>query len=1334
MHLQRVVEVWNPTSQRVGTGYLVTDHLVLTAHHNVSPSGAGGDGGLEIRRLGLGPAKDQPWVAARVVWPDEPPDLAADPGGDAALLLITDGEWVPPDCPPVAWGRLAPPGEGRGRTDCVAVGFPQAEARGGRRDTKEIRGHIEALTGLKSCLIHAHVDQVATPHGGSTTSRWAGTSGAALFCGTALVGILVVDRARDYPATLLRAVPVAGLAARPGFATTIKATGGALTLQEVTSLAAHGLASAYAVEARVGLNNLPELPSRIFVGRSDALHELAAALNRGSQAVTQTLHGLGGVGKSTLALHYAHTHLDAYRLVWWIRCDTPDLITADLAALAGRLRGGITGDLTTPQAADWALGWLQEHPGWLLILDNAEHPSFLASLTGQLRHAGRHLITSRYAEGWAAESLALPVLADDASLELLTRFTGLTDPANQDQAGLLAEELGHLPLALEQAGAFIRQSKLQTVSEYRDLLHEDTAYTVDVPADHTRPERTMARIWRVTLDALAQLDPLTVRILRTVAWFAPTPLPRDLLDRLADHPARLARALGLLGAYSMITLGSDTLAVHRLVQTIARTPDSEFGLRSHLPPDPHRAPGAIERARREAAVLLADALPDDPQTNVAGWPRWRALIPHVQAHVDASDSTQDTAATECVLYESAVFMRSQGLIPQAKSLVDRSVESGTRIHGADDTHTFASRALQASVYEDLGDLERAIKLWEAVLADIQRVSGPNHPDALAARNNLATTCQRAGNLGRSISLLEAVLAEEERVQGPDHRRTLVARSNLAGVLRDAGDLERAIGLYEATLADLERTLGSDHPDTLSVRNRYASACELKGDLGLAISLHKAASDDLERLLGADHPNTLASRDGLAGAYESAGNLGQAIRLYEATLAVRLRVLGAEHPDTLTSRNNLAFAYGSAGDLGRAVPLHEATLADRERVLGADHPDTLSSRNNLACSYEELGDLDRAVPLLEATLADRDRVLGADHPHTLGSRNLLACAYASMGDPRRAVLLHEATLADRERVLGADHPESLSSRASLAAASQSAGDLGRSVSLYESTLADRERVLGVDHPDTLKTRAELAGAYRSTGDLGRAIPLLQAAHADHERVLGADHPNTLSTCSNLAHAWQAAGNLAQAISLFEATLTDRQRVLGADHLRTIASRSSLAGAYLAAGDPGRAIPLFEAVLTDRKRVLGDDHPDSLSSRNEVARAYQAAGYLTWAIRCFETTLADHERVLGVDHLNTLATRHDLARAYHAAKDPVRAVPQYEATLAGLADKLGARHLDTLSALNNLAGAYQIAGKLTQAISMYEGAYAGCAEVCGDEAPLTRAVRGNLIGAYLERHPL
>lgn len=402
--MQRVVEVWDPTGRIAGSGYLITDHLVLTAYHNIQRARSAPQRAVEVRRLALHGEQQAAWVAAEVLWPEQPPDLEQDPHTDAALLLITDSAWQPPaTAAPVRWGRLpAPsPGAAEARVACVALGFPEAEERDGKRDTKEISGHIETLSGLKSGLITAHIDQVATPGAAGASSSWSGASGAALFCGNLLTGVLTTDRARYYPGNQLIAVPLTTLAARPGFTSTIKAAGNSLSLEDITIAVGgdHPPTGPYDVDAPLGLHNLPDLPTRVFVGREEALATLVAAMEQDSKAITQTVQGLGGVGKTTLALHYAHAHRDSYQLVWWIRADTLEQITTDLAALTTSIHGAATGR-TTAEDAEWAIRWLQTHPGWLLILDNAEHPDTIRHLLGQLHHAGRHLITSRFAHGW----------------------------------------------------------------------------------------------------------------------------------------------------------------------------------------------------------------------------------------------------------------------------------------------------------------------------------------------------------------------------------------------------------------------------------------------------------------------------------------------------------------------------------------------------------------------------------------------------------------------------------------------------------------------------------------------------------------------------------------------------------------------------------------------------------------------------------------------------------------------------------------------------------------------------------------------------------------------
>ncbi|MFC5833144.1 FxSxx-COOH system tetratricopeptide repeat protein [Nonomuraea insulae] len=840
------------------------------------------------------------------------------------------------------------------------------------------------------------------------------------------------------------------------------------------------------VAAPPGLVNLPR-HTRTFVGRSDELAGLEAVLRGGGEVVVAAVHGLGGVGKSTLAAHYAlaqarspapgqeHAAGGGLNPVWWITADSGPAVEAGLAGLATALQPELATVLPLEARAERATAWLAAHDGWLLVLDNVVDPADVRLLLERTL-AGQVLVTSRLGEGWHhldAHVLRLDVLGEREAIKLLARLAAPGLSRDVVQAGLdqgevegldgaaeLVRELGHLPLAIEQAGAYLHQTRL-TPRAYLNLLRQQPAVMYDRAARGADAERTIARIWRLTLDQLADI-PLAGALLRVLAWYGAEPIPRTLLDGLDTDASEVQHALGELAAYNMITLDSETVTVHRLVQAVARTPD---------PDDPHREAAAIDAARDQATRLLNDTLPATPW-DPAGWPAWRTLLPHSTALIDHVPPNADTAATAYLFNQTGIYLDNQGAVTRAIACLERARTAWERVLGAAHPTTLASRNNLAGAYRAAGDLGRAIPLYEQTLVDFERVLGAAHPTTLASRNNLAGAYRAAGDLGRAIPLHEQTLADRERVLGSAHPATLISRNNLAYAYRAAGDLGRAIPLFETTLAERERVLGAAHPDTLASRGNLAYAYQVAGDLGRAIPLFETTLAEQERVLGAAHPHTLTSRNDLAMAYESAGDLGRAIALLEATLAERERVLGAAHPDTLTSRGNLAYAYESAGDLHRAIPLYEVTLADCERVLGAAHPTTLTSRHNLVYAYRAAGDLGQAIPMLEAMLAEREKVLGAAHPTTLAYRGNLAAAYWGAGDLGRAIPLFEVTLADCERGQGADHPDTLASRSNLATAYRAVGDLGRAIRLYEQTLADCERVLGLGHPTTQAVRTGL----------------------------------------------------------------------------------------------------------------------------------------------------------------------------------------------------------------------------------------------------------------------
>ncbi|MFI9393067.1 tetratricopeptide repeat protein [Streptomyces bauhiniae] len=736
------------------------------------------------------------------------------------------------------------------------------------------------------------------------------------------------------------------------------------------------------VPAHEGMSNLPRHRTG-FVGRKDELERLDRVLSRPGAVLVQALHGLGGVGKSTLAAHWADTREHGCQPVRWFTADSPAGVAQGLVELAVALQPA-SRVLPVEALAEWGLQWLASHTGWLVVLDNVNDPADIAPLLDRVP-GGRFLITSRLAEGWEEDVtlVRLDVLDADESLALITSIITRKGPRDLDGAAELCTELGHLPLAVEQAGAYIAQNPFTTPRTYLQLLAEHPATMYERGGATTRAERTVARVWDITLDRIATQQPEAIDLLRALAWYAPEDIPLHLCAGLAAQPA-LATALGLLSAYSMITPdpATGTLAVHRLVQALARTPD---------PANPHRTPDLIDQARTLATINLDNALPgqwEDPVT----WPGWRALLPHIDAVTRHAAEDTDTLATAHLLNETGLYIKGQGLVSRSISALERAHTSLVRILGDDHPHTFAIRNNLANAYQAIGDPARAIALHRRNLEDRTRVLGPDHPHTITSSNNLASAYQAAGDPARAIALHRRNLEDRTRTLGPDHPHTLASSNNLASAYQNAGDPARAISLFEQNLKDSLRILGPDHTDTLTSRNNLATAYLDAGDPARAIPLFEQNLEVFAVSFGPDHPHTLATRNNLADSYHAVGDAARAVTLHRQNLDDRMRVLGSDHPDTLITRNNLATAYLDAGEPSRAISLLDRALEECKRTVRPDHPHVFAARNNLASAHRAVGNLDDAITLFKQNLALCLERFGADHSLTTQTQRGYASAW------------------------------------------------------------------------------------------------------------------------------------------------------------------------------------------------------------------------------------------------------------------------------------------------------------------------------------------------------
>ncbi|NNN37418.1 tetratricopeptide repeat protein, partial [Streptomyces sp. S3(2020)] len=558
------------------------------------------------------------------------------------------------------------------------------------------------------------------------------------------------------------------------------------------------------------------------------------------------------VGKSSLALHYAQQYRESYALVWWITAESAESIVSGLAGLAMALCPQWAGAVGSDERAAWAVLWLQEHEGWLLVFDNVEDPGVLKPYVGTL-HRGHHLATSRKATGWhvvTTRPMALGVLPLEDAVDLLTRLAFADRaPTGEEWAAAteLARDLGCLPLALEQAGAYVHQTGTG-LEEYRRLL----GLVLDEASEGIDPERTIARIWDQTIVAVAGRDPLAVRLLDAMAWLAPDDIPRAYLVSLTPDLVALNRALGVLHTYNMVSFGDqNTLKVHRLVQAVLRN-------RPHGPEDP--PPG-----RLDAEHALQHALPSANQDDIAD-NRWQEFVPHIIALAENTPVgiAPNLAMANVYLSVAQTLFRQ---LRDGQTVTLRQQVLAQREHDFRDTDssTVVARHNLARAYTEAGHPERAIPLLETVLAQFKQTVGDAHPYALAARHNLARAYTETADLERAVPLLKTVLAQSEQVLGNTHPNTLNACHSLAFAYSKTGDLERAICLLETVLPQFERTIGDIRPSTLSARHDLAVAYAEIGDMERAVPLLKTVLTQSEQVLGNTHPNTLRARDNLATA-------------------------------------------------------------------------------------------------------------------------------------------------------------------------------------------------------------------------------------------------------------------------------------------------------------------------------------------------------------------------------------------------------------------------------------------------------------------------------------
>jgi tetratricopeptide (TPR) repeat protein/transcriptional regulator with XRE-family HTH domain len=753
---------------------------------------------------------------------------------------------------------------------------------------------------------------------------------------------------------------------------------------------------------------VPHKRNPYFTGRETLLEHLHSVLSsKQAVAVThsQAISGLGGVGKTQIVLEYAYQHYNDYKAVFWVHADSRETSLSDFVSIASLLNLPEKAEQDRTRIVKAVKSWFHKHTAWLLILDNVDDLATLQECMPTLGN-GSILITSRMQSlgNVVHHPMKVDIMGLEAGMLFLLRRAGIlslgdaldsASEADRAVASTLVEEMGGLPLALDQAGAYIEETGC-SLSRYLHLYKRHRAKLLKRRGISSEYPQSVAATWSLSFQKIEKDSPIAVEMLLLCAFLHPDAIPEDIflegkdylglvLSAVADDPFALDETIDILRQYSLVNRNAETrtLSIHRLVQAVLQDSLTE-----------------TERMQWVHRLIFAlDAM--FPASDYATWKICGRLISHVQSCETHTQSWKQTPLElASLLFKAAGYLQHRAQYEEAEQWYQRALHIWEQELGPEHSLIVPLLNNLALLYWQQGKYEKAESLYQRALYIVEQVNGPEHPLVTSPLNGLARLSFRQGKYTEAEQLYQRVLHIRQQAHGPEHHLVASPLYNLALLYHELEKYEEAELLYQQSLRIWERS-GPEHPDVAYPLNGLAALSSKQGKYEEAELLYQRVLHIWRQALNADHPNMGSLFHNMAELYYAQGKFEETEQICLQALRIREQALGSEHPDVAYSLNTLAGLYRSQGRYTQAEPLYRRAQMICEQHLGLQHPQTATIFYSIAIFHEMQDQDDDAVSLYKRALYIREQALGLAHPKTNETRKRLCTLLEAMGETDEA---------------------------------------------------------------------------------------------------------------------------------------------------------------------------------------------------------------------------------------------------------------------------------------------------------------------------------------------